>query len=256
VDDAGDVTSTVAVASRLVSADAGVLRPVVIVCDGQAAPPEELITSATRSIAQFGLDADVEVRYDSSVRDGLLHGVASHNSSFVVVPAATESWLPTLLGASQHALVADSPVPVALVRSGNAGLRRVVLVLSSAQARRPMSATTLAVEVAARLHKSGLHLTVVADGAARDGLFTPLADVTVLDAVGAAWIESQGAESDLVLVPGGRNGALATARSTKQAARRGATVVVVADARSVAALDAAEQGLALVPGRASPLAEP
>jgi hypothetical protein len=253
VEDLADVSATVAVASHLVAADAGVVRPVVVVCDGQVAPAADLVTSAKRAIARVGLDADIETRYDSSVRDGLLHSVASYNSSFVVVPAATESWLPTLLGASQHALVAESPVPVALVRGGNAPVRRAVLVLSSSQARRPRSAARLAVEVTARLRTSGLRVTVVVDGDLDVRLLDPLPNATVVDAVGAAWVEEHGTASDLIVVPGGRNGALATSRATKQAARRGATVAVVADARSVSALDAAEQGLGLVTSRGTPI---
>ena len=54
-----------------------------------------------------------------------------------------------------------------------------------------------------------------------------------------------------MIVPGGRNGALATARVTKQATLRGATIAVVADASAVSALDAAGQGLGLVAGRAA-----
>ena len=137
IDEPGEVRATVQVASRLVEADGGVLRPVVIACDGERHRKRKRSSVAGRTIGRLGLDAEVETRFDRSVRDGLLHGVASHNSSFVVVPAATESWLPTLLGASQHALVAESPVPFALVRGGTGSVHRAVLVLSSSQARRP-----------------------------------------------------------------------------------------------------------------------
>jgi Kef-type K+ transport system membrane component KefB len=255
IEDPADVRATLQVASHLVTTDGGVLRPIVIVSDGQVAPEAEALELAARAIARLGLDADVEVRYDRSVRDGLLHGVASHNCSFVVVPAATESWLPTLLGASQHALVAESPVPVALVRTGTEHARRVVLALSPSQARRPRSATQQAIQVAARMHRGGFERLVVADGAPAEGLLRPLGEVKVVDAVAAAWIESNGRASDLLVVPGGRNGALATARAAKQAGRRGMTIAVVADARSVSAMDAAGQGLGLVTGRALPLNE-
>jgi Kef-type K+ transport system membrane component KefB len=253
VDDPADVRPTIAIASRIATADGGVLRPVVIVCDGEEAPATETLEVASRSIARVGVDAEVEVRFDSSVRDGLLHGVASHNSSFVVVPAATESWLPTLLGASQHALVAQSPVPIALVRGSNSSLRRAVLMLSSSQTRRPRSATRLSVDVVARLRKAGLDAIIVADGTPADQLLDPLLGVKVIDSVGTAWLEADSRESDLLVVPGGRNGAIATARCTKQAARTGLTIAVVADARSVSALDAAGQGLGLVTGRGGPL---
>jgi hypothetical protein len=67
------------------------------------------------------------------------------------------------------------------------------------------------------------------------------------------WVDTDALESDLIVVPGGQNGSVATARVTRQATRSGLTIVVVADARSVSALDVASQGLGLVTGRASSL---
>src|SRR5262249_39119450 len=155
-------------------------------------PDDHVVADAARAIGRLGADADVETRFDSSVREGLLHGVQSYNSSFVVVPAATESWLPTLLGTAQHALVAESPVPVALVRAATSALRRVVLSLSASQTRRPRSAARLAIEFVVRMRKSGLDVLVVADGEPAEELLTPLAGVRAVDSVGAAWVESNG----------------------------------------------------------------
>jgi hypothetical protein len=250
VDEPSDIAQMVDIAGRLVRADAGVLRPVVVACDGQTPPNADAVSIASQALVRRGIDAEVEIRYDSSTRVGLLHGVASHNSSLVMVPAATESWLPTLLGASQHALVAECPVPVALVRGGNASVRRAVFMLSSAQSKRPRSATRIASDLVVRLQKGGLDALVVADGAVEEELGENLAGVETVEGFGPDWIESYALESDLIVVPGGQNGALATARVTRQAARAGLTIVVVADARSVSALDVASQGLGLVPGRA------
>jgi Kef-type K+ transport system membrane component KefB len=255
VEDPKDTHATLQVACRLVDADGGVLRPMVVVSDGERAPDDHVVTDAARAIGRLGADADVETRFDRSVREGLLHGVQSYNSSFVVVPAATESWLPTLLGTAQHALVAESPVPVALVRAGTGSLHRVVLALSSSQARRPRSATRLAIEFVVRMRKSGLDVLIVTDGDPAADLFTPLSGVRSVDSVGAAWVESNGRESDLLVLPGGRNGALATARAAKQATTKGMTIAVLADARSVSAAEAAGNGLGLVTGRALPLNE-
>jgi hypothetical protein len=131
-----------------------------------------------------------------------------------------------------------------------------VLALSSAQARRPRSAAGVAVQFAVRMHKSGLDLVIVADGEPVGALVDPLGPATVVDAVAAAWIESSGRPSDLLVLPGGQNGALATTRTAKQAGRIGATIAVVADARSVSAVEAAGQGLGLVTGRgATPMNE-
>ena len=174
----------------------------VIVSDGHAAPPPAALSETSHVIGRLGLDAEVETRYDGSVRDGLLHAVASHNGSFVVVPAATESWLPTLLGASQHALVAECPVPVALVRPGTETPHRAVLALSPAQARRPRSATRLAVEFVVRMHKSGLDVIVVADGDPADQLLDPLGEVHIVDRTATAWIESEARPGDLLVAAG------------------------------------------------------
>ena len=99
------------------------------------------------------------------------------------------------------------------------------------------------------MHKAGLELVIVADGEPVDGLLQGLPTSRLVDSVGAAWVETEGRDTDLVIVPGGRNGALATARVTKQATLRGATIAVVADSSAVSALDAAGQGLGLVAGR-------
>ena len=170
-----------------------------------------------------------------------------------MVPAATESWLPTLLGVSQHALVAECPVPVALVRGGSAPARRAVLALSTSQARRPRSATHLAADLTVRLRKGGLSVIVVADGPLDDELRATLPNVDVVEAAPHEWVDTDALDSDLIVVPGGQNGSVATARVTRQATRSGLTIVVVADARSVSALEVASQGLGLVTGRAGSL---
>jgi len=63
------------------------------------------------------------------------------------------------------------------------------------------------------------------------------------------WLQRNGTERDLVVVPGGRNGALTTGRVVRQAALLGATVVVVADRESVGSTDIAAEGLGLVTTR-------
>ncbi len=52
-----------------------------------------------------------------------------------------------------------------------------------------------------------------------------------------------------MLVPGGRNGAIGTARITKQAVLVGATVVAAADRESVTTNALAAEGLGLVTSR-------
>jgi hypothetical protein len=143
-------------------------------------------------------------------------------------------------------------VPVALVRAGAERPTRAVLALSSAQAKRPSSAGLLAASLAARLAASGMELVVVAAEAPREDLAGLLgraaAGVIVENPV--AWLEREGRATDAVIVPGGRNGAMATARATRQAVSVGATVVAAADRESVTTSELAAEGLAVVTRRA------
>ena len=72
--------------------------------------------------------------------------------------------------------------------------------------------------------------------------------MTVENPVG--WLERDGRPTDVVVVPGGRNGAMATARATRQAVGLGATVVAAADRESVTTSELAAEGLAVVTRRA------
>ena len=136
VDALDDVRSVLGLAARLADADSGVVRPTFIVPDGDSPPGPEVTDVVAREIDRLGIDAHLDVRHDRSVTDGLLHTIESTQASLVVVPAATQSWLPTLFGASQHALVAASSVPSALVRRRGppAGARRARAVDDPGQA--------------------------------------------------------------------------------------------------------------------------
>lgn len=250
IDAPEDARAVLAVAAGVAGADAGVVRPTFVVADGGSEPPAALHEHVEREIIRLALDAELEVRHDRSVTDGLLHAVDSHKASLVVVPANAQSWLPALLGAGQHALVAASTVPVALVRSGQERPTRVVLALSTTQARRPSSAGLLAATLAARLRSSGTELVVVAAAELRDDLVAVLGHSTdVAIVTPQTWLASDGHASDVVVVPGGRNGALSTARITRQAVAVGATVVVVADRESVSSNALAAEGLGVVTRR-------
>ena len=247
-----DATAVLVIAAGIAGADAGVVRPTYVVTDGGAPPAEELTVQVHREIVDLALDADLEVRHDRSVTDGLLNDAGTHSATLIVAPAMSQSWLPALLGAGQHALVAASPVPVALVRAGGERPTRAVLALSSAQAKRPSSAGLLAAALAARLAKSGMELVVVAADPPRDDLAALLgrAAATALIENPVGWLERDGRPSDAVIVPGGRNGAMATARATRQAVAVGATVVAAADRESVTTSELAAEGLAVVTRRA------
>jgi Kef-type K+ transport system membrane component KefB len=236
----------VSIARRIADADAGVIRPVVVVSDGAPHPTPALLAELTHSVTRFGIDAEIDVRHDRSEIDGLLHAATSKEASLVVVPAATESWLPTIVGASQHGLVAACEAPVALVRPGIHGPERLVLVLAPTQARRPTPAAHLAVDLARRLARSGMTLRIVAGAEPTAELLGPLGNPVVTITSTVDWLETSIGDHDLVLMPGGRNGAMATARNVRTASNQQATVMVVADNRSVTPLTRAVQSLGLV----------
>jgi Kef-type K+ transport system membrane component KefB len=251
VTDAESSRPVLTVAEALARSDSGVVRPTYVVADGEAEPHTELVDSVERHIARLAMDAELEVRRDRTVIDGILHAVASHRATLVVAPSGSQSWLPALLGAGQHQLVAACPVPVALVRSGGSAPTRAVLVLASVQARRPSSAGLLATNLATRMRSGGLELVVVAGAELRADV-ARLVDVPieVVDSV-HQWVADHVTDHDAVVVPGGRNGALATARVTREASSRNATIVVCADRDSVASASTAAEGLGVVTVRSA-----
>jgi Kef-type K+ transport system membrane component KefB len=234
VDEVADLPTTVRVATQLASGDGGVVRPIMVVPDGATHPAEQVLDEAHHTIAATGIDAELTIVCDASVTDGIVHAASAHRSSLVVVPVASQSWLPTLLEASHHRLVAGSSAPTVLVRPGTAPYERVVLVLNSAQATNPTSAALYAAQVALRLSAgSGPVVVTAGTPAAQLTEIWQQATLAQVDHTGQWWA-TEGRATDLVVVPGGRNGALATARLVKAVTGGGATLAVVADRQSVA----------------------
>ena len=83
-----EIGSVLTVAAAIAGADAGIVRPTYVVADGEDGPSEELGEHVEREITRLTLDAELEVRHDRSVTDGLLHTADSHRASLIVVPAA------------------------------------------------------------------------------------------------------------------------------------------------------------------------
>jgi Kef-type K+ transport system membrane component KefB len=245
LDEVGDARALVELAGTLAASDSGVVRPVVVVPDGAGDPSPDRIDGLHHEIEATTVDAELEVRHDRTVTDGLLHAVSSLHSSLLLVPAATQSWLPSLFETTQHALVAAAPVPTTLVRAGRSRPTRVVLALNAPQARRPTTAAFLAAEVAARLGREAA-LVVVTATAPHAQLAGRWPGATTVLEPPSSWAAANLGPADALVVPGGRNGALTTARLTRLASATGCTIVVVADRTAVSAVDRAAQGLGLV----------
>jgi len=109
------------------------------------------------------------------------------------------------------------------------------------------------VQLAGRLQASGLPLVLVANGAPSDVLGVAFGRTGLPAVVGdSEWLDANVLASDVVVMPGGRNGALSTARVTKLVATKGSTIVIVADRESVSTVDLAGERMGLI----SPLVEP
>ena len=127
----------------------------------------------------------------------------------------------------------------------------LVLVLIAGQAADQCG--RLAVQLAGRLQASGLPLVLVANGAPSDVLGVAFGRTGLPAVVGdSEWLDANVLASDVVVMPGGRNGALSTARVTKLVATKGSTIVIVADRESVSTVDLAGERMGLI----SPLVEP
>ena len=216
------------------------------------ARPAELTEQVQREITRLALDAELEVRHDRSVTDGLLHAAGSHHASLLVAPAMSQSWLPALLGAGQHA-----------PRRRLAGARRPRARRSRERPTGPSSPSRAAGQAAeqrrragraaaARLRRAGTELVVVAGDEPRDDLAAILGGppTVTVENPAAGW-SAPVRPTDVVVVPGGRNGALATARVTRQAVAVGATVVARRRPRVGHHQRPGRRGLGLVTRRAS-----
>lgn len=251
---ANDCGPLAAVAARLAASDGGVVHPSVVVPAGESAPDADALEQIEDTIVALGIDVEVDVRYDVSGIDGVVHTAAGRNASLVVAPSGDDAWLPTLFGSPLHGLVAAVDVPVVLVRpGGDMPWRRVVLLLGGTHVKRPGAATALAVQIASRLAHSGLQLVVVTSDDDTDLVHTLLRGVpgttgcvVEVSQQRPQWLREHVTAADVVVVPGGRNGAIGTARASKAASISGATVVAVADRSSVAPVERAGSGLGVV----------
>ncbi|MGA9276170.1 cation:proton antiporter [Ilumatobacter sp.] len=221
------------VAASIAQTDVGVVRPVHILTDDGASASDDTRATVERSITRLSLDADLEVRYDLNAGAGVLHAASSFAASIIVAPATSTTSLPTLQRAGDRSFVVASNVPVVLVRAGVERWERVVLTLSSAHCRQPDSACLLSVTVAQRLRSNGRTLVVVSDTDLHPSMDDLLHKATRVVESPERWLEREGREDDLVVVSGGRNGALSAARITRSATPTGATIVSVADRTSI-----------------------
>lgn len=233
--DPGSAPMLLALSCQLAEADSGVVHPTVVVEDGQADDLEQRVAALHAHVEALATDVTLHVHHDRAVNDGLRHASAGREASMLVVQAEAASWLPSLFDGPHRELVMSSPVPTAIVRPGADDGSKVVLALHSSQARQPTSAALNAAHLAVRLGR-GRSVTVVAAHTLAPELAAILDGVEVIEADPAQWIRSGANGPVTVVVPGGRNGALGSARLARDAAIGGATVITVADRASTSRL--------------------
>jgi Kef-type K+ transport system membrane component KefB len=240
------VSAAVRLAARLAIADGGIVRPVVVATPDTDAPRPAEIEHAEHAIGALGLEATIDLRYDETEAQGVAHTARSHDCSIALVSAEERLWLP-MSSTTSSELVQGCPCPVAFVRPGGTDHHRVVLALGEAQALRPGPASRLAVTLAARLQASGLDLTVVTAAPPAEDLLTALHSPTVEQADPEDWAASALA-TDIVIVPGGRNGSAATARTVAAMERCGASILAIADRSALSVATSAAGSLGVVTG--------
>ncbi|HEY0815511.1 MAG TPA: cation:proton antiporter [Pseudonocardia sp.] len=238
------VSAAVRLAARLATADGGLVRPLVVVTPGTEPPRLDELEHAGQAIGALGLEAPIDVRHDETEAGGVAHAARSHNSSVALVTATERAWLPTSSTATSE-LVEACPSPVVLVRPGGGELDRIVLALGSAQAARPGPAAHLAVALAGRLRASGLDLVVITATAPPADLLTPL-QTPIIEVVDPIEWAAQALPTDVVIVPGGRNGSAATARTVTALEARGATILAIADRNALSLATSAADNLGVV----------
>jgi Kef-type K+ transport system membrane component KefB len=238
------VNTSVKLAARLAGVDGGVVRPLVVVTPYVDPPTANELAHTESAIGALGLEAHIDVRHDDDEARGVAHAAQSHDSSVVLVTATERSWLP-IASTSASELIDASRAPVVLVRPGGSEVDRVVLALSEVQASRPGPAAHLAAALAGRLRASGLDLHVVAAVDPHPDLLTPL-QTPIVEKIDPLDWASSACPTDVVIVPGGRNGSATTARTVAALESRGAAILAIADRDALSVATNAADSLGVV----------
>jgi Kef-type K+ transport system membrane component KefB len=238
------VGAAVRLAARLAGADGGLVRPLVVVTPGADAPRPDQLEHAAQAIGALGLEAHIDIGHYDTEAGALAHAARSHDSSVALVTVTERTWLPMWSTATSE-LIQTCPSPVVLVRPGGAEHDRVVLALNEAQASRPGPAARLAAALAGRLRASGLDLAVVTAAAPDADLLAPL-QTPVVEVVDPTQWAAQALPTDVVIVPGGRNGSAATASTVAALEGRGATILAIADRNALSLATSAAGSLGVV----------
>jgi Kef-type K+ transport system membrane component KefB len=238
-------------AERIAQADGGIVVPVRVNPLSAQDGDKELLDGASEIIGHHGVDADVLQRVDQTVESGILHTVVSEHGSLLLLAArfhaVTRRIAPSGL---EDQVTSASPVPTVLLGAADVPVQRVVLALSSADLGAVEPSLPIAIELAARLRRSGLHLDVVAPERARGTPpLTPLEGCNFnFSGDRIDWCRRNIRPGTLVILPVRRSWSATAPDAATLAAQDGCSVAVVA-APHTSGEGNADQAIKVVVGR-------
>lgn len=239
-------------ADRIARADGGIVVPVrVNPLSGQDGSGRELLAGASAIIGHHGVDADVLERVDQTVESGILHTVASEHGSLLLLAARFGAVTRRIAPEGLDDQVASaSPVPTVLLGPADPPVQRAVLALSPADLGAVEPSLPIAIELAARLRRGGLHLDVVVPERARGTPpLTPLEGCNFnYSADRIDWCRRNARPGTLVILPVRRSWSTTAPDAASLAAQDGLSVAVVA-APHTSGDGAADQAIKVVVGR-------
>ena len=163
------LTAVARLASRVATADGGVVVPVRVSVDADSdhREDEKLIAEASAEMSRIGMDVDVVFRVDTSIEAGIAHACRSEKASLLLLdgepnePGGFTRAAQLVFGTLPEQVAAASPVPVVLLWASETPVDRVVVPLSPRDLGGPDRSVTLAIELLTRLRHSGLNATVL-----------------------------------------------------------------------------------------------
>lgn len=238
-------------ADRIAEADGGVVVPVRVRPLTNHDGDKELLDGASAIIGRHGVDADVLERVDQTVESGILHTVASEHGTLLLLAARFGAVTRRIAPQGLDDQVASaSPVPTVLLGSADPPVQRAVLALSPADLGAVEPSLPIAIELAARLRRGGLHLDVVVPERARGTPpLTPLEGCSFdYSADRIDWCRRNARPGTLVILPVRRSWSTTAPDAASLAAQDGLSVAVVA-APHTSGDGAADQAIKVVVGR-------
>jgi Kef-type K+ transport system membrane component KefB len=238
-------------ADRIAEADGGVVVPVRVSPLAGQDRGRELLDGASAIIGHQGLDADVLQRVDQTVESGILHTVVSERGSLLLLAASFHAVARRISPRGLEDQVASaSPVPTVLLGPAGEPVQRVVLALSPADLNAVEPSLPVAIELAARLRRGGLHLDVVVPERARGTPpLTPLEGCNFnFSGDRIDWCRRNIRPGTLVILPVRRSWSTTAPDAATLAAQDGCSVAVVA-APHTSGDGNADQAIKVVVGR-------